>query len=63
MEKTIDVESILKSKMGSKVRYVPRFLVKWLKRIVHEDDLNSFLWESRDKEGTEWLETCVKFLK
>ena len=63
MEKTIDVESILKSKMGSKARLVPRFLVKWLKCIVHEDDVNSFLWESRDKEGTEWLEACVKYLK
>ena len=29
---------ILKSKMGSKVKFVPRFLVSWLKKIIHEDD-------------------------
>lgn len=60
--KTIDIEQILRSKMGAKARYVPRFLVGWLKRLVHEDEVNRFLWESRDKQGTEWLEECVKYL-
>lgn len=49
--------------MGNKVRFVPCFLVKWLKRIIHEDEVNKFLWESRNKQGTEWLEDCVKYLK
>ena len=30
IEKTIDIDKILKSKMGSKVKFVPRFLVSWL---------------------------------
>ena len=37
IEKTIDIEKILKSKMGSKAKYVPGFLVSWLKKIIHED--------------------------
>ena len=61
-EKTIDIDSILRSKMGSKARWVPRPLVWWLKRIVHQDQVNAFLWESRDKTGVEWLEECVKYL-
>ena len=48
IEKTIDIDKILKGKMGSKVKYVPRFLVSWLKKIVHEDEVNKFLWESRN---------------
>ena len=55
IEKTIDIDKILKSKMGSKAKYVPRFLVSWLKKIVHEDEVNKFLWESRNLSGTEWL--------
>ena len=47
IEKTIDIEKILKSKMGSKAKYVPGFLVSWLKKIIHEDEVNKFLWESR----------------
>ena len=63
MEKTIDIDKILRSKMGDKAKWVPRFVVGWLKRIVHEDEVNRFLWESRDKTGTEWLTECVKYLK
>ncbi len=62
-EKTIDIDSILKGKMGSKAKWVPRPLVSWLKRIAHQDQVNAFLWESRDKVGTEWLEECVRYLQ
>lgn len=63
IEKTIDIDEILKSKMGRKVRYVPRFLVSWLKRLIHQDEVNRFLWESRHLTGTEWLTECVRYLK
>ena len=61
-EKTIDIDKILKQKMGAKAKFVPGFLVGWLKRIVHQDRVNAFLWESRDKSGVDWLEECVKYL-
>lgn len=61
-EKTIDIDNILKGKMGKKAKWVPRPLVSWLKRIVHQDRVNKFLWESRGKKGTEWLEECVRYL-
>ena len=62
-KKTIDIDNILRSKMGAKVKFVPRFLVSWLKRIIHQDEVNRFLWESRGLSGTEWLEECVRYLK
>ena len=62
IEKTIDIEKILQSKMGKKARFVPAFAVKWLKRIIHEDEVNAFLWESRNLTGTEWLKACVRYL-
>lgn len=63
IEKTIDIDKILKGKMGAKAKFVPGFLVSWLKHIVHEDEVNRFLWDSRDLAGTEWLEECVRYLK
>ena len=63
IEKTIDIDKILKGKMGAKARYVPRFVVSWLKRLVHEDEVNRFLWDSRHLSGTEWLTECVRYLK
>jgi len=61
-EKTIDIRQIIRSKMGEKARYVPSPLIKWLERIIHQDELNAFLWEHRSQTGTEWLEECVRYL-
>ena len=61
-EKTIDIDELLKSKMGRKARWVPRPLVSWLKRIIHQEEVNAYLWESRHLTGTEWLEECVRYL-
>ena len=61
-EKTIDISQILKDKMGAKAKWVPAPLVSWLKHIVHEDEVNKYLWESRHLTGVDWLEECVRYL-
>lgn len=61
-EKTIDIKGILKSKMGRKAKLVPAPLVRWLRRIVHEDEVNQFLWEHRNEKGVTWLDSCVRYL-
>ena len=61
-EKTIDINKVLKDKMGAKAKFVPKPLVSWLKRIIHQDWVNVFLWDNRDKVGTEWLEAVLKYL-
>lgn len=61
-EKTIDIDHILKGKMGSKAKFVPKFARNWLKRIIHQDEVNAFLWDSRDKTGVEWLEATLRYL-
>ncbi|WP_317323257.1 1-acyl-sn-glycerol-3-phosphate acyltransferase [Leyella lascolaii] len=61
-ERTIDLDRIIREKMGTKARYVPSVAVRWLKHIIHQDEVNRFLWESRDKKGTEWLEECTRYL-
>lgn len=62
-EKTIDIEDILRGKLGKKMRYVPHLLVSWLKHIIHQDEVNKYLWESRNLTGTDWLEECVRYLE
>ena len=61
-QKTIDIDNILKSKLGGKTKYIPRPLVSWLKKIIHQDEVNAYLWDSRHLSGTEWLEECVRYL-
>lgn len=62
MKETINIDKILVSKMGNKAKFVPRPLVSWLKRIIHQDEVNKYLWESRHLTGTKWLEECVRYL-
>ncbi len=61
-ERTIDLDKIIHEKMGAKAKYVPAIAVRWLKHIIHQDEVNRFLWESRNKKGTEWLEECTRYL-
>lgn len=61
-KKTIDIDRILRDKMGDKAKFVPSPLVRWLKHIVHEDEVNRYLWDSRNLSGTDWLEECVRYL-
>ena len=61
-EHTIDIEKILASKVGDKMKFIPKSLVNWLIRTTHQEEWNEFIWRSRDHEGYDWLEDCVKFL-
>ncbi len=59
---TIDIDKILKEKAPKKYKYIPKFFISYLKKIIHQDDLNIFLIESKDKVGVEFLEACLEFL-
>ncbi len=59
---TIDIDRIIREKAGSKAKRVPRFVVSWLKRIIHQDEINDFLRKEGDKQGVPWLNDCVEFL-
>ncbi|MEE1091743.1 MAG: glycerol acyltransferase [Prevotella sp.] len=61
-QKTVDIDKILADKMGSKSKYVPAFLVSWLTHILHQDQVNEYLWDSRHLTGVDWLEECVRYL-
>lgn len=58
----INVDKILSDKAGKKARYVPRPVVKWLKHILHQEEINDFLSANRDLEGVDWLEAVIKYL-
>ena len=58
----IDIDEILRSKAGPKAKHIPRFIVAWLKRRLHQDQVNDFLRIIGDKEGVPWLKGCLDFL-
>ena len=58
----IDIDKILREKASKHYKYIPKFIISYLKRIVHQDELNVFLRESRDKVGVDFLEASLRFL-
>lgn len=61
MANLIDIDKVLKDRMGAKARYVPHFLVSYLKRIVHEDWINAYLAKADNLQGTPWLDGCLDY--
>ena len=59
---TIDIDEIVRGKAGAKARFVPRFVLSWLKRIIHQDEVNEFILGEGDKQGMPWLDDCMEYL-
>ncbi|MDR0989459.1 MAG: glycerol acyltransferase [Prevotellaceae bacterium] len=58
----IDIDKVLRDKAPKYYPYIPRFVVSYLKRIVHQEELNLFLAESKDKVGVDFLKASLDFL-
>ncbi|MDE6440266.1 MAG: glycerol acyltransferase [Bacteroidales bacterium] len=53
-EKTIDLERIIRDKSEKLYRRLPRFVIGWLNRLLHVDELNAYLYKERDAWGIDF---------
>ncbi|MDL2212513.1 1-acyl-sn-glycerol-3-phosphate acyltransferase [Bacteroides sp. OttesenSCG-928-D19] len=58
----LDIDKILRGKAPKHYKYIPGFLVSYLKKIIHQDEINVFLEESKGRVGVDFLEACMEFL-
>ena len=58
-KKLIDVEKALRSKYKG---WVPRPLVKWLRRLIHEDELNELMRLQKEVGGVAFARKLVEYL-
>lgn len=56
----IDVREIVRSKAPKK--RVPEFLIRYLQRIVHQDEINDFLEKNVGVTGIDFVEASIKFI-
>lgn len=63
MEKTIDIRELIRSKNPGLLRWLPGFVVKYLERILHQDEINQFLYDSRDKYDEDFCDAVTEFLQ
>ena len=59
----VDIDKVLKDKLGGKAKFVPSFIVTWLKNILHQDWMNTHLCGAgKGQVGVEWLDGCLNYL-
>ena len=58
----IDVEEVLKSKNPALAKAVPRFAFNYLKKVIHQDEINMFLGQSGHLKDFELVDAALNFL-
>lgn len=58
----IDVEKVFASKDEKLLKRIPGFFIRYLKKIVHQDDLNRFLIDNEGITGIEFVKNGLKFM-
>jgi len=61
-KKTIDIEKIIKDKNPAMHKWLPRFVINYLKRKLHEHRINECVWINRDKFGYDFNDACLKYI-
>lgn len=56
----IDLEEIVRMRAGKKGKYIPKFLINSLKKLVHQDFINGFLRQNH--VGVDFCEECLRYL-
>ena len=49
----IDVDSVIRQRLPRHYKYIPRFVIRWVERIIKQDGLNKILADMGDKKGVE----------
>ncbi len=55
----IDVDSVIRQRLPRHYRYIPKWLIRWLERTIHQDGLNKILDDMGDKKGVDAADVAL----
>ena len=56
----LDLERVIANKNPGLLRILPRFVLNYLKKVIHQDDLNEIARNNHDLYGLDFLDACLK---
>lgn len=59
----IDVEQLIRQKKPGIYRILPAFIFGYIKRVIHQDDLNFILTKHKDLEGLEFINGALDIMQ
>ncbi|MCF8331827.1 MAG: 1-acyl-sn-glycerol-3-phosphate acyltransferase [Bacteroidales bacterium] len=57
----IDLDKVIASKSERLAKALPGFVLRYLKNIIHQEEINSFLYEHRNKFGLNFIDEIVRY--
>ncbi len=59
-KKFIDIDNVFASKNPKMYKYIPKFLLSFLKQIVHQEGINDFINRNKHKQGLDFAEAIAE---
>ncbi|MBQ5879473.1 MAG: acyltransferase, partial [Alistipes sp.] len=60
MAKKVDIALVLQDKAPNLAKKLPRWVVNWLRRVIHEDDLNHIYDNYWDLAPQPFIQACFR---
>ncbi len=61
LPKKLDIDSVLKAKAKNNYNKIPKVAINYLKRKVHQDELNYIIETYKNKYGSDFMKACVDY--
>ncbi len=58
----VDVEGVLRNKNPKLAKMLPGFVIKYLKHIVHQKEINEFLKNNPEKKNIDFVDAVIKYM-
>ncbi len=58
----VNIDEMLRTKAPGPYKFIPRFFINYVKRVVHENDINDFLSKNGDKHGLDFINASIELL-
>lgn len=62
-EDFINIEAVFKKKNPRLLKMIPGFIIRYLKRIIHQKELNQLLYSNRHLEGLDFIKAILDYFR
>jgi len=62
-EKFIDIKEVIRKKNPALARMMPGFVISFMKRLIHEDEVNRLIYDYRDRHGLAFVRSVLEDVK
>lgn len=58
-ERTINVEKVFRDKSPGLAKWIPGFVFSYLRKVIHEREINDFLFTNQEKNGLDFVDAII----